>query len=327
MLHLKTINKFKVIVLAACTLFSVSLFAQSEKTNEESIIVMTKEELSSFLSTIAELRRSQLKERQNKSVKQDLAELRLKYYEQSEIWPQYDNISNQQIIRELRYLNQRIDNLSYNTNGLPSIGRDNSTIIMPSNSNPNPVYPRNDRNYATTLIPSINKKINKLQAEIDSLKHVEANKKFTKEKAFSDSLGNMQVNLKNIRQQMDSLESKMMKTAKTKAPAERTSYFKQQVYFDNNSTILNATYFSHIQDLIQILVKYPEAKVMLEGWASPLGNTNYNKQLSMQRAETVEQAFINNGVDPARIIAAFKGEDNSSSDGHARRVEMSIIVK
>ena len=66
---------------------------------------------------------------------------------------------------------------------------------------------------------------------------------------------------------------------------------------------------------------------MLEGWASPLGKSNYNKQLSMRRAEAVEKVFIDQRVDASRIIVSFRGEDKLSSEQHARRVDMSIIVR
>ena len=79
--------------------------------------------------------------------------------------------------------------------------------------------------------------------------------------------------------------------------------------------------------MTQILNKYPEAKVMLEGWASMVGKADYNKQLSMRRAEAVEKALINNRIDASRIITSFRGEDKVSSEQYARRVDMSIIVR
>ncbi len=337
MLQLNT-HKLKTLVLSVCILFSASLFAQSEKTSDKSIIVMTDAELSSFLSTIAEARRDQLKEREKRTMKEDLAELRSKYKQSSgqersglsNSNSGYDQISNQQILAELRYLNQRMDNLSYGNNALPSRSRDNSTIIMPGNASPSPYYPSNDRSTAT-IMPSNNSKIKELQHRIDSLKNVEANKaNFNKENSFGDSLSNITGRLNDVRRQMDSLESKMIasdKLAKTEDSSGIKSYFKQQVYFDNNSETLSADYIPYIQDLTQILNKFPEAKVMLEGWASPLGKSNYNKQLSMRRAEAVEKAFINNRVDASRILVSFRGEDKTSSEQHARRVDMSIIVR
>ncbi|TXE09084.1 OmpA family protein [Gelidibacter salicanalis] len=335
MLQLNT-HKLKTLVLSVCILFSVSLFAQSEKTSDTSIIVMTEAELSSFLSTVADARRAQLQERESRRQKQDLAELRLKYQQRSGLETSgmdnrgYDQISNQQILQELRYLNQRIDNLSFGNRALPSQNRDNSTIIMPSNAAPSSFYPSNDRSTAT-IIPSNSNKIKELQDEIDSLRNVEANRlHMGRENSFADSLHTMKGSLDNVRRQLDSIESKMSTSDKMVKSAERNeskTYFKQQVYFENNSEILRAEYFPYIQDLIQILINYPEAKVMLEGWASPLGKSDYNKQLSMRRAEAVEKAFKNNRVDASRIIVSFRGEDNISSEQHARRVDMSIIVR
>ncbi len=334
--------KIKIILLSLCTILSVSLFAQREKTTEESTIVMTQAELNSFLSTIADARRSQLNERENKKLKEHLLELRLKYNESSELKTRssgYGDLSNQQILRELRYLNQRMDNLSgSNSNMLPSLNRDNSTIIMPGgNTNPYPYYQGNVR--SATVIPNnestdndVNDdRINELQAKIDSLRNVGTMIPIVeKDNSFADSLNADKLKLNDLRRQMDSLEMKMKNVdnpVKSEASNENKAYFKQQVYFDNNSELLRANYFPHIQDVTQILVKYPEAKILLEGWASPLGNTTYNKQLSMRRAESVERAFINNGIDTSRIITSFRGEDKSSSEQHARRVDMSIVLR
>jgi outer membrane protein OmpA-like peptidoglycan-associated protein len=331
MLPLNILYKLKIIVLFISIFFSVSLFAQSEKTSAESTIVMTESELKSFLSTIADARREQLKVRENRRLKQDLAELRLKYQERSGIETGgYDNISNQQILRELRYLNQRIDNLSSNARMLPSMNRDNATIIMPGNSSANPMYPASGRN-ETTIIPSNNRKIKALQNEIDSLKNVEASRaNLSGQNSMSDSLNTMSGRLQDVRRQLDSLESKMAAPKAqviAEASKDNKSYFKQQVYFDNNSETLGAEYLPYIKNLTQLLAEYPEAKVMLEGWASPLGKADYNKQLSMRRSLAVEKAFMNNGIAKSRLLTSFRGEDNSSSEQHARRVEMSIIVQ
>jgi outer membrane protein OmpA-like peptidoglycan-associated protein len=129
---------------------------------------------------------------------------------------------------------------------------------------------------------------------------------------------------------MEQLESKLNASNnknKPSKPAKDNSYFKQQVYFDNNSESLRDEYFKYVQDLTQLLLEYPEAKVMLEGWASPVGKADYNKRLSMRRSESVEKAFVNNGIDSSRILTSFRGEDKISSEQHARRVDMSIIVR
>ena len=166
----KTLIKVKTILLSVCILSSVGLFAQSEKVSDKSTIVMTKSELNSFLKTVADARRAQLKERENRSKKADLAELRLKYEQGSRMRnsSNYDDGGNQQIMRELRYLNDRINSMNSGSNAgmfLPQRGRDNSTIIMPGSSNVAP-YMQNPGT-AATIVPSNNPKINELQAKID----------------------------------------------------------------------------------------------------------------------------------------------------------------
>ncbi len=331
MLKINTPDTIKTILLSLLIVCSASLFAQSEKTSDESVIVMTKSELNSFLSTIADARRSQLQERESKERKLYLAELRLKYQGPSRMESGSSNtISNQQILREIQYLNQRIDNLSGYNNASPSMRRDNSTIILPSNTSPNQSYPLSGRN-STTVIPSNNKKMKELQDQLDSLKLDEAIRaNMGKEKSFADSLDMMTDRIKNVRREMDSLERKIMNTEKmavTEDTSEDKTFFKQQVYFEHNSETLNTKYFQYIEYMTQILIKYPEAKILLEGWASPVGKPSYNKQLSMRRAEAVAKAFIRDRIDASRIISSFKGEDHLSSEEHSRRVDMSIIVK
>lgn len=328
MLQLNTKDKIRSIVVSICILFSVSLFAQSEETSEKSTIAMTQLELNSFLSTIADARRAKLNERESEEQKKYLAELRLKYQDRSDI---RTGASDQQILRELGYLNERINDLSANNTQSPGRSRDNSTIILPGgNALPNTLNQPNEGS-TTTIIPSNNKKIKELEDKIDSLKNVELNKAdYTKENSFADSLNTMKGNLNEVRRQRDSLESKMIasnKLADTEDTGEDRTYFKQQVFFDNNSDAVQAEFYPFIQDLTQILIKYPEAKVLLEGWASPVGRGNYNKELSMRRAEAVEQAFINNRIDKTRIITSFRGEDKTSSELFSRRVDMSIIVR
>lgn len=323
-------HKSKTIMLFFCLLFTVSLLAQSEKASKKATIVMTKSELNSFLSTVADARRSQLQERENKQSKSDLSDLRLKYQQRPmmENNNQY-NITNEQLLREIRYLNQRIDDMSPNSgnNRFPSMARDKSTIIMPNSGSVAPNYNPNGSS-TTTLIPSNKAQIENLQQKIDSLKNIESNQgKLKEDNAFGDSLRNMKGRLTDVRRKMDSLESKMNSKTTAKVSDENKTYFRQQVYFANNSDMLDDAYLKYIDELTKIMMEYPEAKILLEGWASPVGSVTYNKQISMRRAESVEKAFINNKIQANRIITSFKGEDSKSSAEKARRVEMSIIVR
>lgn len=346
------LNNFKLTLLFLGAIFSGSIFAQNKNTseNKERTIVMTKAELNSFLSTVADARRTKLKEQKRKRDKEELARLRAEYdreqgydnryryapsreprYRSSYDAYRNNNVSNQEIIRELNRLNQRMDRISDNRyNGFPAMrsggGGDRSTIIMPG-GNSSPAYAQPPRN-STRLVPNDDggieeERINQLQSELDSLKNKETD---SGKDSFADSLDVNRSKLDKLKRQMDSLRSEVEK-AQAEQPETKRMDFKKEVLFANNSDQVKAAYFSIIQDLTQILVEYPEAKILLEGWASPTGSSSYNKQLSMRRAESVERAFVNNGIDASRILTAFKGEDTTSSEQHARRVDMAVIVR
>lgn len=323
-------------------LLSAHLSGQEEKTTGQSEIVMTKAELKSFLATIAEARRVQLKARKEKADKAYLNELRTKY-ENFRGGQVSGDILSEQLLRELRYLHQRIDGLGQNKNAQPIIprsGSDNSTIIIPGNSTSS-VYtsPQGATKYIQvpqkerqTPIAESTDGIMVLQRQIDSLKALQQEKlALPDDSAYMDSTKTAMQGLKN---QLDSLE---MRIAEANNPENRKilleelikkyENFKKQVYFDNNSTEVKMAYAGQIQEIVLLLEKYPELSVMLEGWASPVGNSKYNKQLSMQRAESVEEALVANGVSDQRIITAFRGEDKSSSEAEARRVDMSVVLK
>ncbi|MBZ9650904.1 OmpA family protein [Psychroflexus montanilacus] len=293
---------------------------------------MTESELTSFLSSIGDARRTELNEREGDQQKKYLAELRLKHQDHSEISSgAYDNASYQRILQELRYLNQRIDDLSPYSTASPK-SRDDSTIILSNNSAPGSLNQPNERS-APIVIPSNSNLIKELESRIDSLKNAQMKNAESKRVGLNnadDNLNIMKENLVEVRRQLDSLESKFIagnKLSKTEDLREEKTYFKQQVYFDNNSETIKAEFYPNIQDLTQILIDYPEAKVLLEGWASPVGKVNHNKALSMRRAEAVEQALINNSIDKTRILISFRGEDKTSLEANARRVDMSIIVR
>lgn len=331
MKKIKTLNSLTIIVFMVVLSFSSSLFAQSERTTEKSTIVMTKSELNSFLTTIADARRAQLDKRDKDRLNRELAELRLKYRPNpSSNYLASSDISNQDIMRELLYMRQRLDNLDVNNTGIPTSYRDNVTVVVPKNTSQNAGY-RTNSTATTANKPTNSKQIARLQATIDSLRVTE-NAKFqlSNSSAYGDSLVVTNTRLNNVRRQLEILELKMKASKGNKTvvnPVLDRSYFKQQVYFENNSEEVQAEYYQKVQELTQILIQYPEAKILLEGWASPLGKTTYNKLLSMSRAEAVKKVFVNNNIEANRVLVSFKGEDNNSSAQHARRVDMSIIVR
>ncbi|CAN5279678.1 hypothetical protein BH23BAC2_BH23BAC2_23380 [soil metagenome] len=319
-------NKIKLIGLTFLMIFSTTAFAQ-----EKSEIVMTKSELESFLKTIADARRLQIKAKDEVRAKNELAELRYQYNNRIDSRGYVNReISNYEILRELDRLNARLDYMNSRNSGMLSYGQgSSSTVVVPGGSNSPGYIPYNQgQQFAPDNKQDLvtEKSIWELERRLDSLKSVQANLQPVAKTENQE--------IADLKNQFQAVEEKI---ANAQNPTDRRSLleellakfknFKKQVFFANNSDQLSSNDFAYIQDVAQVLKQYPELSIVLEGWASPKGKVDYNKQLSMRRSESVEQALLSNGISPVRIVSSFKGEDKSSTEAMARRVDMSIILK
>jgi OOP family OmpA-OmpF porin len=78
--------------------------------------------------------------------------------------------------------------------------------------------------------------------------------------------------------------------------------------------------------------RYPNLKLELQGHTDSVGNDAYNLRLSEQRAQSVREFLIAEGVSPQQLTAKGYGEtqptaDNSTAEGRAenRRVDMQVL--
>lgn len=319
-------KNIKIIGIALVLLLSSkSVLSQFCETTEKagSEVVMTEAELESFLAKVADLRRKKLREQKELRNKKELAELRNKY-NSTRHYGDYDrDISSRELYREIDRLNRRIDRMSYQ--GGYYGGRDNSTIIMPGRDG-SYVY---DGGRAETYVPVKNddsnqKAIWELERKLDSLKSVQKENKETS--LLQAQLDDLKAKLNN-KPTEKVIVKKVDKRSMIEDLLAKFKNFKKQIFFDNNSSKLNTNDLTYLSDIADILKKHSELSVVLEGWASTRGNSQYNKRLSMKRAEIVKSALVSNGIEAKRVVSSFQGEDKGSSEDHARRVDITVILK
>lgn len=84
--------------------------------------------------------------------------------------------------------------------------------------------------------------------------------------------------------------------------------------------------------LSDFLKKYPDRKILVEGFTDSTGSDDYNQELSEDRARAVAQALEADGISPARITTRGLGEQypvatNGTEAGRQqnRRVEITIL--
>ena len=102
---------------------------------------------------------------------------------------------------------------------------------------------------------------------------------------------------------------------------------KTPIYFANNAYVPLPHDTDAIDQIVTMLRNNPELSILLEGYASNVGTTEYNNQLSMKRSESVARLLQKQGIALQRILTAFRGIDDSVDKEKARRVDISVIIR
>ena len=106
---------------------------------------------------------------------------------------------------------------------------------------------------------------------------------------------------------------------------------KGDVSFDHNSDQIRPGLYKELDRIAQIMIKYPQTSILVEGFTDSTGSEAYNQQLSERRARNVSNYLIQRGVAAQRITSVGYGESqpiatNATEAGRQlnRRVEIRI---
>ncbi|RTZ14527.1 OmpA family protein [Vibrio aquaticus] len=103
------------------------------------------------------------------------------------------------------------------------------------------------------------------------------------------------------------------------------------ILFANDSDVIQPAFLTQIREMSEFLESYPSTSIELQGYASKVGNPEYNKALSERRAESVQSALLSNGVDSSRVRIVGFGDTNLEALGddevsHARNRKVVATV-
>jgi outer membrane protein OmpA-like peptidoglycan-associated protein len=108
---------------------------------------------------------------------------------------------------------------------------------------------------------------------------------------------------------------------------------KNNLLFDTGKADLKPAAVDSINQISDIIKKYPEDKLIVVGYTDSIGSDAYNQGLSEHRAQAVRLAMIARGIPAASIEAVGMGKSNpvasnATEEGRAknRRVELQISV-
>ncbi|MBK1691718.1 hypothetical protein CKO33_06010 [Ectothiorhodospira mobilis] len=103
------------------------------------------------------------------------------------------------------------------------------------------------------------------------------------------------------------------------------------VLFDTGKAELKPGAARMIQRLSDFLAANPGYKAIIEGHTDSTGDPAFNRQLSRQRAQSVQEALVRKGISPDRIIARGLGSDypiatNETFAGRQKNRRVEIIL-
>lgn len=108
----------------------------------------------------------------------------------------------------------------------------------------------------------------------------------------------------------------------------------ENLLFENNQATIQASSKDDLAALAQIMIDHPELEVKISGHTDNVGDTDFNLQLSKERALAVKEGLIGLGVAADRITAVYFGEtqpiaSNETAEGRKqnRRVEIDVKAK
>lgn len=109
--------------------------------------------------------------------------------------------------------------------------------------------------------------------------------------------------------------------------------FDSGILFDVDKATLKAASEENLANLAEILQKYEDTDILLEGHTDSTGTEEHNLTLSKQRAQSVSNYLAQLGVNPTRFTTMGYGESqpiatNDTAEGRQlnRRVDLAIMA-
>jgi outer membrane protein OmpA-like peptidoglycan-associated protein len=337
--------KYKYILLFTVCLW-IGLSSKGQEQNAktgESEIVMTKEELESFLKNIADKKRAQIEKRKQ--------EINMNQEFKNAFEPKEN--PDDRMYKEFERINQRIDLLMLNAGNRMS--NYSSTSPIPSYAQtPTIIYQQPQQLQLQqqpqivdrTIIPQVTepieptgsseetlalqRNVNSLNEEVRVLTLLSQNKKegdYDDEmKVLRSKLEEMNTELQRKNQSIH--ENSVVYIKKNDSLKKGLENYRQIIYYANNSTSIGNADKTKLEEIVSMVKQYdPRITIIVQGFANKLGTARYNSQLSFNRAEAVKQYLLSRGLNSKNIITMYHGVDNSNNIANARRTELTLLVE
>lgn len=107
----------------------------------------------------------------------------------------------------------------------------------------------------------------------------------------------------------------------------------RRVQFENEAAKINEKSYMILNEIVNIMQKYMQYNLRIEGYTDDQGNDFVNQQLSLQRAKACFDYIVSHGVSPTRVNYLGLGENNPVASNNSikgreanRRVEFILVL-
>lgn len=108
--------------------------------------------------------------------------------------------------------------------------------------------------------------------------------------------------------------------------------FPNHITYQNRSVFPDGTYEEPLRRFVAILKRYRQTNIMISGHTDNRGRDEQNRKISKERASTIKQLLIQQGISAARLETWGLGSispiaDNTTEEGRLknRRVEFVVL--
>lgn len=103
------------------------------------------------------------------------------------------------------------------------------------------------------------------------------------------------------------------------------------VLFALNKATLKPGDMESVNNLAQFMKAYPKRNVMIEGYTDSTGSLQFNEKLSRERADSVRNALVNDGISPDRILTKGYGPEypvasNKTAAGRQQNRRVEVVI-
>ena len=108
------------------------------------------------------------------------------------------------------------------------------------------------------------------------------------------------------------------------------AYALSGAQFDFDNYKIKSKAHPMLNEVVEAMKRYPEAKIEIQGHTDSVGSAAYNMKLSENRAKTVMEYLVEKGVDPKRLSAKGFGAkkpiaNNDTPEGQAKNRRVHVV--